>query len=150
MMKAIVKIKFWPLIIVGLVWLFGTIVPFVNASARLLTAAGTEIVSAIFPRVLTTEHTVVATLLGPLAPAAGSDADVILRAGLIIATITGVGLLIELPWLANRPRSQRPKTWICNACSAENHQQCRGALLLVSRAREGARPCQCEHCALNR
>ena len=150
MMKAIVKIKFWPLIIVGLVWLFGTIVPFANASARLLTAAVTEIIGAIFPRVLTTEYTVVATLLGPLAPATGSDADVILRAGLIIATITGVGLLIELPWLANRPRSQRPKTWICDACSAENHHQCRGALLLVSRAREGARPCNCEHCALNR
>jgi predicted anti-sigma-YlaC factor YlaD len=80
-MKAIVKIKFWPLIIVGLVWLFGTIVPFANGIVRLLTAALTEIVDAIFPRVLTTEYTVVATLLGPLAPAAGSDAEIILRAG---------------------------------------------------------------------
>ncbi len=149
-MKAIVKIKFWPLIIVGLVWLFGTIVPFAEASARLLTAAVTEIFGAIFPRVLTTEYTVVATLLGPLSPAVGSDAEVILRAGLIIATVTGVGLLIELPWLADRRHWQQPKTWICDACSAGNHQQCRGALLLVSRAREGARPCQCEHCALNR
>jgi hypothetical protein len=149
-MKAIVKIKFWPLIVVGLVWLFGTIVPFANGIVRLLNEAVTEIVGAIFPRVLTTEYTAVATLLGPLAPVAGSDAEVILRAGLIIATITGVGLLIELPWLADRHRSQRPKTWICDACGAGNHQQCRGALLLVSRAREGARPCQCELCALNR
>ncbi len=93
-MKAIVKIKLWPLIVVGLVWLFGTIVPFANGIVRLLYEAVTEIVGAIFPRVLTTEYTAVATLLGPLAPAAGSDAEVILRAGLIIATITGVGLLI--------------------------------------------------------
>jgi len=149
-MKAIIKIKFWPLIIVGLVWLFGTIVPFANGIVRLLTEAVTEIVGAMFPRVLTTEYTVVATLLGPLAPAAGSDAEIILRAGLVIATITSVGLLFELSWLVDRRHSQWPKTWICHACSAGNHQQCRGALLLVSRAREGARPCQCEHCALNR
>ena len=149
MMKAIVKIKLWPLIVVGLVWLFGTIVPFANGIVRLLTEAVAEIVD-IFPRVLTTEYTAVATLLGPLAPAAGSNAEIILRAGLVIATITGVGLLIELPWLVDRRHSQRPKTWICHPCSAGNHQQCRGALLLVSRAREGARPCQCEHCALNR
>lgn len=149
-MKAIVKIKFWPLIIVGFVWLFATIVPFVNASARLLSATVTEIVDAIFPRVLTTEYTVVATLLGPLAPAAGSDMEVILRAGLIIATTAAVGLLIELPWLAGRRRSQQPQMWICNACSVGSHQRCRGALLLVSRTREGARPCECQHCALNR
>ena len=148
-MRTILKIKFWPLIL-GLVWLFGTIVPFANGIVRLLTAALTEIVDAIFPRVLTTEYTVVATLLGPLAPAAGSDAEIIVRAGLVIATITGAGLLIELSWLADRHHSERPQTWICDACSAGNHQQCRGALLLVSRAREGARPCQCEHCALNR
>ena len=98
-MKAIIKIKFWPLIIVGLVWLFGTIVPFANGIVRLLTEAVTEMVGAMFPRVLTTEYTVVATLLGPLAPAAGSDAEIILRAGLVIATITSVGLLFELSWL---------------------------------------------------
>jgi hypothetical protein len=51
-MKAIVKIKFWPLIIVGLVWLFGTIVPFVHGIVRLLTEAVTEIVGAVFPGVL--------------------------------------------------------------------------------------------------
>jgi hypothetical protein len=149
-MKAIVKLKFWPLIIVGLVWLFGTIVPFANGIAQRLNAAVTEIIDTIYHRVLTTEYTVVATLLGPLAPAAGSDAEIILRVGLVVATITGVGLLIELSWLVDRDHSQRSKTWICDACSAGNHQQCIGALFLVSRTREGARPCQCEHCALNR
>ena len=149
-MKALVKIKFWPLVIVGFVWLFATIVPFVNKSARLLSAAATEIICAIFLRALTTEYTVVAMLLGPLAPAAGSDMEIILRAGLIIATTAAVGLLIELPWRAGRRRSQQPQMWICNACSVGSHQRCRGALLLVSHIREGARACECQHCALNR
>jgi hypothetical protein len=149
-MKAIVKLKFWPLIIVCLVCLFGTIVPFANGIAQRLNAAVTEIVGAIYHRVLTTEYTVLATLLGPLAPAVGSDAEIILRVGLVVATITGVGLLVELSWLVDRDHSQRSKTWICDACSAGNHQRCIGALFLVSRPREGARSCQCEHCAPNR
>jgi hypothetical protein len=150
-MKAIVKIKLWPLIILGLVWLFGTIVPFANGIVRLLTEAMTEIVDAVLPRVFTTEYALVATVLGPLAPAAGSDAEIILRAGLVIVSIAGVGLLIELSWIADRRHhSQRPKTWVCNACGAGNHQGCRGAILIVSRAREGARQCECQHCALNR
>src|SRR5262249_13014520 len=149
-MKTIVKIKFWPLIIVGLVGLFGTIVPFVNGIAHPLSNAVTEIVGALFPGLLTAEYTVAATLLGPLTPTAGSDAELILRTGLVVANITGVGLPIELPWLVNRRYSERCDTWICHACSAGKHQQYRGALLLVSRTREGARQCQCEHCALNR
>jgi hypothetical protein len=149
-MKAIVKLKFWPFIVVGLVWLFATIVPFANGIARRLTAAVTEIVGAIFYRVLTTEYAVVATLLGPLAPGAGSDAEIIIRVVLVVSTITGVGLLIELFWLVDRRHPQPPTRWICDACGAGNHRQCIGALFLVSRAREGARPCQCERCALNR
>ena len=149
-MRTILKIKVWPLIL-GLVWLFGTIVPFANGVVRLLTEALTETVSVVLPGVLIAEYTVVATLLGPLAPTAGSDAEVLLRMGLIIASVTSIGVLIgELAWLVDRRHRQRPQTWICHACSAGNHQQCRGALLLVSRTREGARPCQCEHCALNR
>jgi hypothetical protein len=147
--RTILKIKVWPLIL-GLLWLFGTIVPFANGVVRLLTEALTETVSVLLPGVLIAEYTVVATLLGP-APTAGSDAEVLLRMGLIIASVTSIGVLIgELAWLVDRRHRQRPQTWICHACSAGNHQQCRGALLLVSRTREGARPCQCEHCALNR
>ena len=148
--RTIVKIKSWTLI-VGLAWLFGTIVPFANDIERLLTEALTETVCVVLPGALTAEYTVVATLLGPLAPTAGSDGEVLLRMGLVIASVTGVGVLIgELVWLVDRGHRQRPQTWICPACSAGNHQQCRGALLLVARTSEGARPCQCEHCTLNR
>lgn len=149
-MKAIVKLKFWPLIIVGLVCLFGTVIPFASKLTRLLTEAVTQIVSGVLRIALTAEYTLVAPLLGPLAPTAGSHGEVVLRIGLGIATaFTGVGVLTELAWLLRRHR-RRPKTWICDACRAGSHQQCRGALLLVSRVREGARPCQCGHCALNR
>jgi hypothetical protein len=120
-------------------------------SRRLLGGALTETVGVLLPGALTAEYTVVATLLGPLAPTAGSHPEVLLRMGLVIASVTGVGVLIaELAWLVDRGHRQRPQTWICSACSAGNHQQCRGALLLVARTSEGARPCQCEHCMLNR
>ena len=149
-MKTIVKIKLWTSI-VGLVWLFATIVLFINEIVRLLTEALTETIRVVLPGVLIAEYTVASTALGPLAPTAGSDAELLLRMGLVIASVTGVGALIgELAWLVDRRHRQRPQTWICSACSAGNHQQCKGALLLVSRTREGARPCQCEHCALNR
>jgi hypothetical protein len=127
------------------------LVPFANEIERLLTEALTETVGVVLPGALTAEYTVVATLLGPLAPTAGSHAEVLLRMGLVIASVTGVGVLIgELAWLVDRGHRQRPQTWICPACSAGNHQQCRGALLLVARTSEGARPCQCKHCTLNR
>jgi len=149
-MRAIVKLKFWPLIVVGLMCLFGTVIPFASKLTRLATEALTQIVSGVLRVALTAEYTIVAPLLGPLAPTAGSHGEVVLRIGLVIgAAFVGVGVLTELAWLLHRHR-QRPKTWICDACETGSHQDCRGALLLVSRVREGARPCQCEYCALNR
>jgi hypothetical protein len=149
-MKAIVKLKFWPLIIVGLVCLFGTVIPFASKIARLLTDAVTQIVSGVLRIALTAEYAMVAPLLGPLAPTAGSHGEVVLRIGLgMVAAFTGVAVLTELAWLL-RGHRRRPETWICDACSAGKHHRCRGALLLVSRVREGTRPCECEHCALNR
>jgi len=104
-----------------------------------------QIVSGVFRIARTVEYTLVAPLLGPLAPTAGSHGEIILRIGLgIVATFIGVGLLTELAWPLHRP-PRRPNAWICNACRAGSHHQCRGALLFVSRVHEGARPCQCEH-----
>jgi hypothetical protein len=150
-MKTLVKFKFWPSVIVGLVCLFGTVAPFANKIVELVAEAGARIVGTVLPGMLTAEYAMIAPLLGPLAPTAGSHTEVVLRIGLgIVAAFTGVGVLSELAWLLHRHYRRRPEKWVCQACSAGNHQQCRGALLLVSRAREGARTCQCEHCALNR
>jgi hypothetical protein len=150
--KTIINLKSWPpLIVVGLVFLFSTVLPFADKVARLLSDAVTQLAGTARAGVSIGEYAIVTPLLGQLAPTAGSRAEVALRLGLgIVAAFTGVGVLIELARLVHRHYRQRPETWICHACSAGNHQQCRGALLLVSRAREGARPCQCERCALNR
>ena len=150
-MKAIVKLKFWPLFIVGLVCLFGTVVPLASKIAGLLTEAVTQIGSGLFRIAFTAEYTMIAPLLGPLAPTTGSHGEVVLRIGLgLVTAFTGVAVLTELACLLRGHHRRRPETWICDACSAGKHHRCRGALLLVSRLREGARPCQCEHCALNR
>jgi len=148
-MKTMIKLKFWPpLIIMGLLCLFGTVLPFANKLAHLLSEAVTQLVGTALSGVLAAEYTIIAPLLGPLAPTAGSHAEVALRTGLgTVAAFTGVGVLTRL---VHRHYRRRPETWICHACSAGKHQDCRGALLLVSRSREGARPCQCQHCALNR
>lgn len=103
-------------------WLIGTIARFANGIADLLAEALTE--------------------------TAGS-AEALFVMGLVIATVIGVGVLIrKRGWLADGRQHAQP--WICPACQAGNHQRCKGALWLVSRTREGAQPCHCEHCALNR
>jgi hypothetical protein len=150
-MKPMFKLKFWPLIFVGLVCLFGTILPFADRVVRSLAETLTQIVGTVLPGVLTAAYTTVAPLLRPLFPITSSHTEVVLRIGLgIVAVFTGAGVLTELAWLLRRRHRQRPDTWICHACSAGDHQQCRGALFFVSRAREGARACECKHCALNR
>jgi len=112
-MKAIVKLKFWPWMIVGLVCLFGTIGPFANQVARFLESL-TQLVGTILPGVLTVAYTTVAPLLGPLTPAAGSQTEVVLKVGLgIVAGFTGVGILTELARLLDRHHRQRPESWIC-------------------------------------
>jgi hypothetical protein len=151
-MRTVIKFKLWGVMLaVAVAWIFGTFVPLVNEIVERFTDTLGEALRVALPGVTSAEYAVVATFLGPLAPASGSSAQVLLRMGLVFAPVAGAVLLIrKLAFPSANRAPEQPQLWICLACRAGNHQRCRGAILFLSRTGDGPQPCHCGECALNR
>ena len=152
-MRTVIKFKLWGVMLaVTLAWLFGTFVPLVNEIVQRFTDTLGEALRVVLPGgMASAEYAAVATFLGPLAPASGSSAQILLRVGLIFAPVAGAALLVrKLAFPSGHRAPNQPQLWICLACRAGNHPRCRGAILFLSRTGDGPQPCHCGECALNR